>query len=215
MGSTSLIHAEAGAAGADVRDGVDARTLPRSAWGHATPSWWGMWSVMVIEGTVLILLATVYLYLRRQAPEWPPPGIRAPALGAATANVVVLVSSVIPTIALHRAALRRDRRAVGWYLAIATLLTLASIALRGFEFAHANVWWDTNAYGSIVWTIFGAHASHLIASALEDLLLCALVFFGPIEPKHFVSITVSAIYTYFVVAAWLPLYLLVYWLPRP
>ena len=35
------------------------------------------------------------------------------------------------------------------------------------------------------------------------------------EPKHFVSITVSAIYSYFVVAAWLPLYLLLYWLPRP
>jgi hypothetical protein len=34
------------------------------------------------------------------------------------------------------------------------------------------------------------------------------------EPEHFVSITVSAIYSYFVVAAWLPLYLLLYWLPR-
>jgi heme/copper-type cytochrome/quinol oxidase subunit 1 len=100
-------------------------------------------------------------------------------------------------------------------LVAATLLTFGAIALRGLELAHANVWWDTNAYGSIVWTILGAHASHLIASALEDVLLCALVFFGAMEPKHFVSITVSAIYSYFVAAVWLPLYLLLYWLPRP
>jgi cytochrome c oxidase subunit III len=211
MDTTSLIHADA----ANARVGVDARALPRTAWGHATPIWWGMWSVMVIEGTVLLLLATVYLYLRRLAPLWPPAGIRPPALGAATANVTVLVASLIPTFGLHRAALRRNRRAVGWCLAVATMLTLVSIALRGVEFAHAHVWWDANAYGSIVWTILGAHASHLIAAALEDLLLCALVFFGAMEPTHFVSITVSAIYSYFVAAAWLPLYLLVYWLPRP
>ena len=67
MDTTSLIHADAD----DARVGVDARALPRTAWGHATPIWWGMWSVMVIEGTVLLLLATVYLYLRRLAPLWP------------------------------------------------------------------------------------------------------------------------------------------------
>lgn len=210
MDAAPLIAAETGSAVA-----VDARALPRTAWGHATPIWWGTWSLLIIEGTVLIMLATVYLYLRRLAPAWPPAGIRPPAMGVGSATVAMLLASVPPTIGAHRSALRRDRRAVGRYLVAATLLTFGAIALRGLELAHANVWWDTNAYGSIVWTILGAHASHLIASALEDVLLCALVFFGAMEPKHFVSITVSAIYSYFVAAVWLPLYLLLYWLPRP
>jgi len=45
-------------------------------------------------------------------------------------------------------------------------------------------------------------------------LLYLLMRFGPLEDKHYVDVTVSALYWYFVVAAWIPLYLLVYWLPR-
>ena len=60
----------------------------------------------------------------------------------------------------------------------------------------------------------GTHLSHLVASSLEDALLGGLLLWGPLEDKHYVNITVSSLYWYFVVAAWLPLYLLVYWLPR-
>ena len=114
----------------------------------------------------------------------------------------------------HRAALRRDRRATTHYLVVATVLSLGTIALRGVELAQLHVRWDGHAYGSIVWTILGTHLSHLVASTLEDVLLCLLMRFGPLEDRHYVDVTVSALYWYFVVAAWIPLYLLVYWLPR-
>jgi cytochrome c oxidase subunit III len=193
---------------------IDAARLPRLAWGHATPIWWGVWGLMLIEGTVFALLIMVYLYLWRLAGSWPPDGVPLPGLTASTLNTAVLLASVPPTVGMHRMALRQNRRETGWWLTVATLLTLASVALRGMEFAHANVRWDTNAYGSVVWMILGTHASHLIASALEDLLFCALVFFGSMEDKHFVTITASAIYGYFIAGAWLPLYVLLYWLPR-
>ena len=92
MDAPPLIDAGANAP-ADAVVGVDARALPRTAWGHATPIWWGTWSLMVIEGTVLVILATVYLYLRRLAPAWPPDAIRAPAMGPGTATVAVLLAS--------------------------------------------------------------------------------------------------------------------------
>ena len=31
--------------------------------------------------------------------------------------------------------------------------------VRVFEFRSLNVWWDTNAYGSVVWTLLGLHTT--------------------------------------------------------
>lgn len=193
---------------------IDAARLPRLGWGPAAAVWWAVWSLITIEGTVFVLLVSVYGYLCAVATAWPPAGIRLPGLSASTGNVLLLLASVIPTVGAHRAALRSDRRATTRYLIAATILSAGTIALRGLELAQLHVRWDDHAYGSIVWMILGTHLSHLVASTLEDVLLCALLLLGPLEGKHYVNITVSALYWYFVVAAWLPLYLLVYWLPR-
>lgn len=171
-------------------------------------------ALIAIEGTVFVLLVSVYLYLRAIATAWPPEGIPLPSLSASSANVLLLLASVVPTVAAHRAALRRDRRASARALIVVTALTLGTLALRGLELAQLPMCWTGHAYGSIVWTILGAHASHLVASVLEDVLLCLLLRWGPVEDKHYVDVTVGALYWYFVVAAWIPLYLLVYWLPR-
>ena len=193
---------------------IDAARLPRLGWGPAAAVWWAVWSLITIQGTVFVLLVSVYCYLRMVATAWPPEGIRLPGLSASTANVLLLLASVVPTVGAHRTALRSDRRATTRYLIVATILSLGTIALRGLELAQLHVRWDGHAYGSIVWMILGTHLSHLVASTLEDALLCALLLLGPLEDKHYVNITVSALYWYFVVAAWLPLYLLIYWLPR-
>ena len=193
---------------------IDATRLPHVGWGPSAAVWWAVWSLIAIEGTVFVMLVSVYLFLRGIATAWPPEGVPLPGLPASTANVLLLLASVAPTVWAHRAALRRDRAATSRYLIGATVLSAGTIALRGLELAQLHARWDGHAYGSIVWTILGTHLSHLVASTLEDVLLCLLVLFGPLEDKHYVNITVSAIYWYFVVAAWIPLYLLVYWLPR-
>lgn len=193
---------------------IDAAPLPHLGWGPAAAVWWAMWSLITIEGTVFVMLVTVYLYLRGVASAWPPESVRPPGLSASTANLLLLLASVVPTAGAHRSALRTNRRATASYLVVATVLSLGTIALRGLELAQLHVRWDGHAYGSVVWMILGTHLSHLVASTLEDVLLCALVLVGPLEDKHYVNITVSALYWYFVVAAWIPLYLLVYWLPR-
>ena len=193
---------------------IDAARLPHVGWGPAAAVWWAVWSLITIEGTVFVLLVTVYVYLRGIATAWPPEGIRLPGLAGSTANVLLLLASVVPTVGAHRAALRRDRRATTHYLVVATVLSLGTIALRGVELAQLHVRWDGHAYGSIVWTILGTHLSHLVASTLEDVLLCLLMRFGPLEDRHYVDVTVSALYWYFVVAAWIPLYAVLYLFPR-
>ena len=86
--------------------------------------------------------------------------------------------------------------------------------VRVYEFAHLNVSWDRDAYGSIVWLTLGLHTTHIVTDFLDSSVLAALMFIGPIEEHRFVDVEENAVYWYFVVLAWLPIYGVIYWAPR-
>ncbi len=160
------------------------------------------------------LLIGSYFYLRLGTPGWPPGGTPLPGLLAATANVVVLLASLGPMVWAHRCALRRGRLATLAALVLSIVVGVVVLALRTREFVALGCRWDTHAYGSITWTILGMHTGHVIAATVENVLLVALLVNGPVEAKHYVDLETNALYWYFVVAAWLPLYLLVFLGPR-
>ncbi|HMD34025.1 MAG TPA: cytochrome c oxidase subunit 3, partial [Vicinamibacterales bacterium] len=87
-------------------------------------------------------------------------------------------------------------------------------AIRWFEFLSLNVRWDHDAYGSIVWLLLGLHTTHILTDVLDTGVLTVLMFTGPIEERRFVDVSENAVYWYFVVAAWLPIYGVLYWAPR-
>ena len=45
------------------------------------------------------------------------------------------------------------------------------MSVRVFEFTHLNVWWDTNAYGSVVWLLLGLHTTHIVTDFLDTRVL--------------------------------------------
>ena len=49
---------------------------------------------------------------------------------------------------------------------------------------------------------------------LGTAVLMVLMFTGPIEEKRFVDVAENAMYWYFVVFVWLPIYGVIYWAPR-
>jgi cytochrome c oxidase subunit III len=193
---------------------IDVRTLPAKAFGPRTTIWWGVLGLLTIEGTMFGILVASYLYLTKNFSAWPPLGTPPPDLGVATVNMILLLASVWPMRVAHRAAFIERRRPIALALAVCTLAGMVALVLRFFEFRAMHIRWDTNAYGSIVWTILGMHTGHLIASTLENILLMVLMRAGPVESKHFVDTNVNAVYWYFVVFAWLPIYCLVYFAPR-
>jgi len=193
---------------------LDVSALPAVAYGPRTTIWWGVLCLLLIEGTMFAILIASYFYLRKNFAAWPPSGTPPPDLGAATANMVLMLASVWPMRAAHRAAFKEQRRPIWIALAVCTAAGCAALALRVFEFRAMHLRWDANAYGSIVWTMLGMHTGHLIASTLENILIALLMRAGPLERKHFVDVNVNAIYWYFVVFAWLPVYAIVYFAPR-
>jgi cytochrome c oxidase subunit 1/cytochrome c oxidase subunit I+III len=200
---------------------IDVSELPRHTFDVSEPVWWGNWGLLAIETTMFGILFATYFYLRQNYQLWPPPLHTSPQpfgplpeLPAATANVLVLLLSCVPMIMTDRAARRGDRPVVQIGLVLCLAFGAASIVLRGFEFSAVKFRWDANAYGSVVWFTLGMHLLHLITTTLEVLLLTLWVFLRGFDMKHRVDITVVAVYWYWVVAIWLPLYAMIYFVPR-
>jgi heme/copper-type cytochrome/quinol oxidase subunit 3 len=101
-----------------------------------------------------------------------------------------------------------------WWLVVCLLLALVFLVVRAFEFAALNVSWYTNAYGSVVWLLLGLHTTHLITDTVDTAVLAVLLFTGPMEGKRFVDVSENAVYWYFVVLSWLPIYAVIYGAPR-
>ena len=58
------------------------------------------------------------------------------------------------------------------------------------------------------------HTTHILTDVLDTGVLAALLFLGPIEERRFVDTAENAVYWYFVVLVWLPIYGVIYWAPR-
>ena len=192
---------------------LDVAALPSYGFSHRSLMWWGTLGLMAIEGTVFALAVVIYFYLRSHASRWPmsaPP----PDLLWGTLNTAILIVSMLPNHLAKRAAERHDRRGVQVWIVASLAFALAFLVVRGFEFAALNCRWDSNAYGSIVWTLLGLHTVHLVTDAYDTGVLATLFFTGPLEGKRYVDVSENAMYWYFVVLSWLPIYAVIYLSPR-
>jgi cytochrome c oxidase subunit I+III len=195
------------------RRALDVSALPTHAFGTRATLWWGVLAMLAIEGAALAIAVAALLYVRQNFAAWPPSGTSPPDLVAATTNTALLLLSVVPMWVVSRAARGMRRVPLALSLGVMTLIGVASCTLRGFELAGLNCRWDGNAYGSAVWLVIGMHTLHLLGATIENLLLLAVVL-GPVEPRHYVDAESNALYWYFIVGAWIPVYVLVYLWPR-
>ena len=197
----------------DVRT-LDVSTLPPGAFGSRSLMWWGTMGIVLIEGTVFALAIGAYFFLATRAPSWPPSGVAPPALRWGTINTIVLLASLIPNELAKRAGERVDLRGVRLWMVACLVFGVVFNVLRVYEFKYLNVTWDHDAYGSVVWLLLGLHTTHIVTDFLDTGVLTALMFIGPVEERRYVDVEENALYWYFVVLAWLPIYGVIYWAPR-
>ena len=195
------------------RRALDVAALPDYAFGHQGLIWWGTVGFMVIEGSMFAMALVTYFFLRTRVPEWPP-SLPNPDVTLGTLNLVLLLVSGIPNQMAKSAAERMDLSRVRILLLICLAFGVAFLVVRAFEFTSLGASWDSNAYGSIVWFIMGIHTLHLVTDVLDTSVLTALMFTAHVEPKRFVDVSENALYWYFVVLSWIPIYLTVYFAPR-
>jgi heme/copper-type cytochrome/quinol oxidase subunit 3 len=96
-----------------------------------------------------------------------------------------------------------------------SVLGVIALVIRAFEFPALRVSWDDNAYGSILWAILGLHTTHLLTDLIETAVLTALMFSRHANnARRYGDLEDNAMYWNFVVAAWVPIYVCIYWIPR-
>jgi cytochrome c oxidase subunit 3 len=188
--------------------------LPDSASGPTSLVWWGNIGFMAIEGTAFVLAGGTYLYLQSQSRGWPTAGAHLPDLLWSTIFTVALVLSAIPNAWVHRKA--RDKSASGVRIGtlLMTVIGLILCGLRWMELQHLNAPWYESAYGSVVWMLMVLHTSHVVTDLGDTAVQSAWFYTHTIGDDQFADAEDNANYWNFVVIAWLPIYAMIYWLPR-
>lgn len=192
----------------------DLSDLPDSASGARHLVWWGNTGFMVIEGTGFALAAAVYLYFMTQAPAWPPPGDRLPGLFWSSIFTAGLLLSQLPNLWVLRCARAKNLAGVRWGTLAMTVIGLALLVPRGFEFAHLGVSWHQDGYGSVVWLLLVLHTTHVITDWIDTAVLGTWLFTHQVGDDQFADVGDNSNYWTFVVLCWLPIYALLYWAPR-
>jgi cytochrome c oxidase subunit III len=193
----------------------DLAKLPTHAFGHRSLTWWGVVAFFLIEGAAFALAFASYFFLMSHEQGWPPEPVDPPDLLAGTLFTILILLSEIPNTVLKHAAEKGKLREVRTGLLIVVGIGLVLMVLRGFEFASLNVWWTDNAYGSILWALLILHLAHFLTDWVDTAVLAALMFTRHgIEARRFVDVAENAMYWRFVWLLWLPIYLMIYWLPR-
>lgn len=205
---------EDGGAAVKFRPVIDVRTLGPYAYGTESLVWWGMLGMIVVETAIFSILITSYFYLMSQSTVWPQGGFDPPKLLLPTVNTVVLVLSSVVMHWADKGIERDDQRRLSFGMIVAALLAVVFLVLKVVEYRDVPYRWDTSAYGSIVWTIIGFHSAHVVALLLKAVVVSVLAVRGYFDATRRIGVIINGMYWHFVVAIWIPLYVVLYWVPR-
>jgi len=192
---------------------IDVGSIPRVAFDNRSLMWWGILGFLAIESTMLAICLVSYFYFRGIEVEWPPAPTAPPNLLIGTLTMALLLASVPAMMLIERAARRFDLAAtIRWHV-VCDVIGVAFLVMRSFEMSVMNVRWDSNAYGSVVWTILILHTTHLVAEVVETIYFTFFLARYP-RPNFFTDATDNALYWFFIVAIWVPCYITLYLVPR-
>ena len=156
---------------------------------------WGTLLFIATEATLFGTLIATYFYLRFQNPAWPPQGTPKPEVALPLALTGALVLSAVPMFI----AVRSPHKVLWILLAfliqagyLATQIVLFSDDLHKFSPRDS-------VYGSIYFTLLGAHHAHVLIGLLLDLWVIARLL-GGVTEYRLLTVRVVAFYWYFVAA---------------
>lgn len=193
---------------------IDVSALDVAPLGSRAPMWWGMMGLITVETVVFSTLIVSYFYLRMGHPEWPPAGVEEPELLLPTINTFILLLSSIPMYFADKGIAEGKQWPLKIGLIVSTVLAIIFLWIKGVEYSHLEYDWTSHAYGSITWTIAGFHSLHVTALVLKTIVVGALAWIGFFHEEERLAVQVNGIYWHFVVAIWIPLYVVLYLVPH-
>jgi len=193
----------------------DVADLPTTKFGTSSLTWWGIIGFMVIEGAAFGLTFATYFFLMGHEQGWPPEGRAAPDVLAGTLFTILILASEVPNTMIKKAAEARDVPTIRLLMPVMVAIGLVLLIIRGFEFNSLNVRWTDNAYGSIIWALLLLHTTHILTDWFDTVVLTVLMR-TPLgyEGRRLVDTDENSLYWRYVWLLWIPIYLMIYWVPR-
>lgn len=149
-------------------------------------------------------LVSAFFVHRSQAIAWPPEGLPRYPVWQTLVNTVFLLASGITNWQYRTSKKPRW----GW---LTLLLGSTFVILQGIEWIRLisfGLTLTVDIYGSIFYTIVGCHALHVVAGTVWYGI--ALLRQGTLPNLWKPASEGASLFWYFVVAIWLPLYVIVY-----
>lgn len=184
------------------------------ATGSSATGWWAITMLMLIESTVFAGLIATYFYLFANATVWPPDGTSQPKLGLPIVYTIVLLASAVPAVLADMRLRAGDLRRMRLFRALATILLIVFLVLKGYEYINLDYQWNDGAYGSIVWLIAGFHSGHVVTVLLKTFVTQTLAWKGFFTAERRSAVEGTTLYWVFVVVMWVPLFITVYLFPH-
>jgi len=189
--------------------------LPTYKFGPSSLTWWGIIGYMVIEGAAFGLAFAAYFFLMGHEQGWPPEGRQAPDLLAGTLFTILILLSEIPNTMARRAAEKRDVPAIRMLMPLIAAIGAVLLVIRGFEFNSLNCRWTDDAYSSIIWALLLLHTAHILTDWVDTIVLWLLMRSDlGWDGRRLVDTDENCLYWRYVWLLWLPIYLMIYWVPR-
>jgi len=186
---------------------------PRSA----SNGWWGMVLFVATEATLFTVLLASYFYIRfKTSSGWPPDGIADPKLLRALVMTALLTASGFVMYAAETGIRRGRQRALVLGLGATFLLGLAFLGLQIWETVVVAREFTprTDTYGSLVFTITGAHSVHLVVGLLLLAWVQVRAWFRAYTAGRHLGVQMAAMYWYFVVVVQVAIFVSLYLTPR-
>ena len=193
----------------------DVSKLESDGFGTLSLTWWGVIGFMLIEATGFALLFGAYFFLMSHEQTWAPQPWHPPDLLAGTLFTIVILASEFINTKIKKAANAGDVPAIRRLILIMIAIGAVLLVIRGFEFNSLNCRWTDDAYSSIIWALLFLHTTHLLTDWGDTVVLGALMF-TPVsyEGRRWVDVDENALYWRYVWLLWIPIYLMIYWVPR-
>jgi cytochrome c oxidase subunit 3 len=193
----------------------DVSELPTFKFGPSSLTWWGVIGFMVIEGAGFALAIAAYFFIMGHEQGWPPEGRVPPDFLPGTLFLIIILLSEYPNTIIKKAAKAGDVPTIRLLLPVMVAVGVVLLIIRGFEFNSLNCRWTDDAYSSIIWALLLLHAGHILTDWLDTVVLCALMY-TPVayEPRRWGDVDENSMYWRYVWLLWIPIYLMIYWVPR-
>ena len=155
-------------------------SIPYSERAAKPSGWWGMVVFVATETTLFGTLIGSYYDLRFKTPHWPPPGVPDPKVAVPLILLAVLVSTSF-FVQLASVFARAGRTT-----AVQLALLVALVMQSGYLAMQIHLYVDDlhhftpqgSAYGSIYFTMLGAHHAHVLVGILLELWFFLRFFAG-------------------------------------